>query len=88
MGKRHAGIVLVAVVMLTGCYRTVGPVVTSVRLDKGGTIHYTKCNLVVSYWWVAGEDDYENCINESGDTMQAPDPLPTEKAKAKPTPDQ
>jgi hypothetical protein len=87
MGKRHAGVVLIAVVALTGCYKTVGPVITSVRLDKNGGLHYTRCNLVVSQTWTIGDDDFENCVNESGDTMQAPDPLST-KSKAKPAPDQ
>jgi len=81
LGWGRTALVLIAVVASTGCYRTVGPVVTSVRLDKSGGLHYTKCNLVVSTMFVNGDDDFENCVNESGDTMQAPDPLSTKSKK-------
>lgn len=76
MGKRALVAVLLATLAaLPGCYRTVGPVVTSVRLDKSGGLHYTRCNLVVSTMWINGDDDYENCTTESGDTVDAPLPL-------------
>lgn len=81
MGKRAlAAVLLIALVASTGCYRSVGPVVTSVRLDKSGGLHYTRCNLVVSTILVSGDDDYENCTTESGDAVDAPLPL---HAKAK-----
>ncbi len=71
-----SGGLLVAVVALTGCYKTVGPVVTSVRIDKSGTLHYTRCNLVVggAFPW-SPDSDLENCMNESHDSAEAPGPL-------------
>jgi hypothetical protein len=71
-----AGTKLLAVIALTGCYKTVGPVVTSVRIDKSGSLHYTRCNLVVGGAWPWSPDsDLENCMNESHDSTEAPGPL-------------
>jgi hypothetical protein len=77
MPKMHLTVAtLVAVVSLTGCYKTVGPVVTSVRLDKSGALHYTRCNLVVgSTWFWIADDDFENCVNESHESVEAPSPM-------------
>ncbi len=71
-----AAATLIAVTGLTGCYKTVGPVVTSVRLDKSGALHFTRCNLVVgSTWFWIPDGDLENCVNESHDSVEAPTPL-------------
>ena len=42
------------------------------RLDKNGGLHYTRCNLVVSQTWTIGDDDFENCVNESGCCLRQP----------------
>jgi|HubBroStandDraft_6_1064221.scaffolds.fasta_scaffold431199_1 hypothetical protein len=68
---------LIAAVSLTGCYKTIGPVVTSVRLDKSGTLHFTRCNLVVGSTWLWVPDgDLENCVTESHESVEAPTPTP------------
>jgi hypothetical protein len=71
-----SGSVLCAFVALVGCYKTVGPVVTSVRIDKSGSLHYTRCNLVVGgvVPW-SPDSDLENCMNESHESAEAPGPL-------------
>ena len=86
MGKtRLAATTLIAATVLTGCYKTVGPVVTSVRLDKSGAIHYSRCNLVVgSTWFWIPDADLEDCVSESHESLEAPGPLhPHASAKEK-----
>ena len=74
--KRLAATTLIAATVLTGCYKTVGPVVTSVRLDKSGAIHYSRCNLVVGSTWLWIPDaDLENCVNETHESLEAPAPM-------------
>jgi len=73
---RIAGMTLFAALALTGCYKTVGPVVTSVRIDKAGALHYTRCNLVVGSIVGWPDDDLENCVNESHESVEAPGPMP------------
>jgi len=70
------GTKLILVLALTGCYKTVGPVVTSVRLDKNGAIHYSRCNLVIGSTLGGPDVAFENCVNESHDALDAPNPLP------------
>jgi hypothetical protein len=70
------GATMLAVLALAGCYKTVGPVITSVRIDKSGSLHYTRCNLVVGGAWPWSPDsDFENCMNESHESAEAPGPL-------------
>jgi hypothetical protein len=71
-----AGTTLIAVLALSGCYKTVGPVVTSVRLDKTGALHFSRCNLVVgsSILWIP-DADLENCVNETHESLEAPNPM-------------
>jgi hypothetical protein len=72
-----AGSTLFAVLALTGCYKNVGPVITSVRLDKTGALHFSRCNLVVgSAWLWIPDPTLENCVNESHDKVEAPAPMP------------
>jgi hypothetical protein len=71
-----AGTTLFSVLALTGCYKTVGPVVTSVRIDKTGGLHYSRCNLVVGSTWLWIPDaDLENCVNETHESLEAPAPM-------------
>jgi hypothetical protein len=56
----------VLVLALSGCWHTVGPIVTDATLDHSGKLHTTRCNLVEgNFWWNSGSD-YEDCRDETG----------------------
>jgi hypothetical protein len=67
-----SGALVLAFTVLAGCYKTVGPVVASVRFDDFGALHYTECNLVVGSVFGFPRADLEQCQNENGDWVQAP----------------
>ena len=67
---------LVFIFALSGCYHTVGPVITDATLDRSGKLHTTRCNLVEGIFFARGSD-FEDCRDETGKPAVAPAALPT-----------
>jgi hypothetical protein len=71
------------VLVLSGCSRTVGPVVVDATIDRAGKLHTTRCNLVQGGWGWDPSVDYEDCRDETGapikrfDRSHAIAPLPS-----------
>jgi hypothetical protein len=68
---------LVLFLALSGCSRTVGPVVVDATIDRTGKLHTTRCNLVQGGWGCDPSVDYEDCRDETGTSVARPAVLPT-----------